>query len=77
MFTFKPRLISEGGFALSVAYRLNYVFLVQMRSFTYKPARLPVGDLRHIYYLSVQSCFIDNKQASEMEIFHFGKSSSY
>ena len=37
MFTYKPRLIGEGGFSLRVAYQLNYVFRMQNRSFTYKP----------------------------------------
>ena len=37
MFTYKPRLIGEGGFSLRVAYQLNYVFQIQIRSFTYKP----------------------------------------
>ena len=34
---FKPRLIGEGGFSLRVAYQLNYVFRIQIRSLTYKP----------------------------------------
>ena len=37
MFTYKPRLIGEGGFSLRVAYQLNYVFRIQIRSFTSKP----------------------------------------
>ena len=37
MFTYKPRLIVEGGFSLGVAYQLNNVFGIQIRSFTYKP----------------------------------------
>ena len=37
MFTYKPRLVGEGGFSLRVAYQLNYVFLIHIRSFTYKP----------------------------------------
>ena len=37
MFTCKPRLIGEGGFSLRMAYQLNYVFLIQIWLFTYKP----------------------------------------
>ena len=37
MFTYKPRLIGEGGFSPRVAYQLNYVFRIQIRSFTSKP----------------------------------------
>ena len=37
MFTYKPRLLGEGGLSLRVAYQLSYVFRIQIRSFTYKP----------------------------------------
>ena len=37
MFTYKTRLIGKGGFSLRVAYQLNYVFRMQIRTFTYKP----------------------------------------
>mgnify|MGYP001795405549 CR=1 FL=1 len=36
MFTYKPQLMREGGFSLRVAYQLNYVFRIQIRSLTYK-----------------------------------------
>ena len=35
MFTYKPRLIGEGGLSLRVAYQLSYVFGIEIRSFTY------------------------------------------
>ena len=37
MFTYKLRLIGEGGFSLWVAYQLAYIFQIKIRSFTYKP----------------------------------------
>ena len=37
MFTYKPRLIGEGGFSLRVAYQLSYVFGIEIRLFTYRP----------------------------------------
>ena len=40
-----PWLIGEGGFTLRVAYQLNYVFWIIIRSFTYKPR----GFLPRIY----------------------------
>ena len=34
--TFKLRLIGEGGFSLRVAWKLNYIFQIQIRFFTSK-----------------------------------------
>ena len=36
-FTYKTRLIGEGGFSLRVGSQLNYVFGMQIRSITYEP----------------------------------------
>ena len=45
MFSYKPRLIIEVGFSLRVVYLLNYVFGIQIRSFTYKRRGFLPGDL--------------------------------
>ena len=36
-FTYKSRLIGEGGFSLRVAYQLTYVFQLHVRSFGFLP----------------------------------------
>ena len=37
MLAYKPRLLSEVGFSLRVAYQLHYVFRIQIMPFNYKP----------------------------------------
>ena len=43
LFTYKTRLLADSSFSLGVASKLNYVFRMQIRSFTYKPRGFLLG----------------------------------
>ena len=65
MFTYKPRLIGESGFSLMVAYQLNNVFRIQIRSFTYKPR----GFLPGIYgKLRVPTLYVPARCSNFMQL---------
>ena len=53
MFTYKTQLIGEGGFSLRVASRLDYVFGMQIRSFTYKPRGFLPGTYGTVTFLAL------------------------
>ena len=59
MFTYKPRLIGEGGFSLRVAYQLDYIFQIKIRSLTYKPGGFLPGTYSILADVLLYSLFID------------------
>ena len=59
MFTYKPRLIGEGGFSLWVAYQLAYIFQIKIRSLTYKPGGFLPGTYGILADVLLCSLFID------------------
>ena len=59
MFTYKPRLIGEGGFSLRVAYQLAYIFQIKIRSLTYKPRGFLPGTYGILADVLLCSLFID------------------